>query len=311
MIKERNNLVSVILCAYNAEHYIADSIRSILAQTLENWELIIVDDCSTDSTYRIAQQLSDKDPRIRLLHNEENAGAYLSANIGLKHAKGEFVARLDADDISEPFRLEKQVDFLNAHPDIVLVGSGGYQLDDSGKRVRKINAISRDWIIKRLMTRLNLFIHSSILARRNAFEDVGGYREKFIYVADYDLCLRLSEKHRISNIPDHLTGWRTSASSITMKNHIMQRICADIAREFALERKQKGYDSYASTNFDEKIQEMLKGNYGRYLCDYGIYKAFFCKQYRDGIVELLKGIGRGGIPHNAIMRGIVQVLGKI
>ena len=307
----KKSRVSVIMSAYNAEKFVADSIRSILDQTYGNWEFIIINDCSSDNTSHIIEQFSNNDHRIKLIHNKENLGPYPSANIGLKYARGEFIARLDADDVSEPLRLEKQVNFLNTHPDTALVGSGAYLIDDLGRKGGKINVISRDSIVRKLMTRVNLFTHSSIIVRREVIEDVGGYREKFRYVADYDLYLRLIDIYKLSNVSDYLIGWRTPNTSITMRHHILQRIYADIACEFAFERKEKGYDSYDSMDFDEKIDVMMKKNYGRYRCEHGVYQALFMKQYKTGLVEILKGIRRGGFPYNAFMRGVVQIIARI
>jgi glycosyltransferase involved in cell wall biosynthesis len=307
----KKSLVSVVMSAYNAENFIADSIRSILDQTYDNWKLIIINDCSSDNTSQIIERFSDNDSRIKLIYNNENLGLTRSLNIGLKHAEGEFIARLDADDTSEPLRLEKQVNFLNTHSDIVLVGSGGYLINNLGHKVSRINVISRESVIRRFMTRLNLFIHSSIMVRRRIIEDIGWYRENFRYAQDYDLILRVNNKYMLSNIPDHLVGWRISSTSETMQHHILQRIYVDIAREFAFERKEKGYDSYGSMDFDEKINAMMKKNYGRYRCDYGVYQALFMKQYKMGLIEILKGIRNGGIPYNALMRGVVQVIARI
>jgi glycosyltransferase involved in cell wall biosynthesis len=307
----KKSLVSVIMSAYNAENFIAGSIRSILNQTYGNWEFTIINDCSSDNTTQIVEQFSDNDPRIKLIHNEENLGLTKSLNIGIKHAEGEFIARLDADDASEPSRLEKQVHFLKTHPYIVLVGSGAYLIDDSGHKICKINVISRDIIIRRLMTHVDLFMHSSILARKQVVKNMGGYREKFRYAQDYDLILRLSDKYTLSNIPEPLIRWRISKTSETMQHHSLQRIYADIAREFAFERKEKGYDNYDSMGVNEKINAMMKKNYGRYHCEYGVYQALFMKQYKTGLVEILKGIRRGGLPYNAFMRGVVEVIARI
>ena len=304
-------LVSVVMSAYNAEKFIVDSIRSILNQTYENWEFVIINDCSSDNTAQIVERFSDNDSRIKLIHNKENLGLTKSLNIGLTQAKGEFIARLDADDTSEPVRLEKQVKFLNTHPDTVLVGSAAHLIDASGLKIGKMNVISRDWVIERLMTHINLFIHSSILFRRNGIEGVGFYREKFRHTQDYDLILRLNDEYRLSNIPEYLICWRTTGASETMQHHTSQRIYADIAREFAFERKEKGYDSYDSVDVNEKFNVMLGKNYGRYCSEYGVYQALFMKHYKEGLVEILKGIRRGGFPNNAFMRGVVQVIARI
>jgi len=306
----KSGLVSIIISAYNAKNFIADAIGSILNQTYKEWEVILINDCSSDNTHRVVQRLFENIQRLKLIHNGEKLGPYPGANIGLKHAQGEFIARLDADDIAEPQRLEKQVNFLNTHPNVALVGSGAYLIDASGHKTGKIHAISRDIVIRKLLTRVNLFIHSSLLARRKAIEDVGGYRENFRYAADYDLFLRLSDKHIISNIPECLIRWRIIERGITIQHHILQRTYADIAREFAFERRKKGYDSYDHTDFPNKIRVMMEKNYGRYLCHRGVYKAFFSKQYREGLFNVLKGIRRGGIPYNSLMRAAVQIIAR-
>lgn len=307
----KKGLVSIVMSAYNVENFIADSIHSILDQTYDNWEFIIIDDCSSDCTSNIIEHFSNNDPRIKLIHNKDNLGLTKSLNIGIKHANGEFIARLDADDISEPLRLEKQVNFLNTNLNIMLVGSGAHLIDSLGHKIGEMKVISRESIIRRLMTHVNLFIHSSILIRREGIENIRCYREKFQYTQDYDLTLRLSDKYTLSNIPEPLIRWRTSETSVTMKHHSLQKIYADIAQEFAFERKEQGYDGYDSMDVDEKINAMLNKNYGRYQCEYGVYMALFSKRYKEGVIDILKGIKRGGFPYNAFMRGVVQVIAII
>ena len=308
----KKTLVSVVMSAYNAENFIADSIRSILDQTYENLEFIIINDCSSDNTAQIVERFSNNDSRIKLIHNKENLGLTRSLNIGLKHAEGEFIARLDADDPSEPSRLERQVDFLNNHADVSLVGSGAYLINKSGHKIGKMSVISRDGFIRKFIIYVNLFIHSSIMVRKKVIENVGGYREKFRYSQDYDLYLRLIDNnYTLTNIPEYLIKLGIRETCIMFNDLILQRIYVDIAREFANERKEKGYDSYDSKDFDEKINAMMKKNYGRYHCEYGVYQALFMKQYKTGLVEILQGIRRGGFPYNAFMRGVVQVIARI
>lgn len=300
------------MSAYNAENFISDSIRSILGQTYDNWELIILDDHSSDSTFQIVEGFSDINSRIKLIQNKENLGPYVSANIGLKHAKGEFIARLDADDISESLRLEKEVDFLNNNEGVSLVGSGAYLINESGAKVKRIHVISKDRCIRKLIMRVNPFIHSSIMLRKKELENVQGYSEKLRYSGDYDLYLRLIDNDRVlANISDPLVCWRVSVNGVTMQHHNLQRIYADIARELSFERKEKGYDSYESMNVDKKIDEMLKNNYWRYQCEYGAYQAIFMKQFKRGLFEVLNGIARGGFPYNALMQVGVQLLARV
>ena len=127
----KTHLVSVVMPVYNLENYIASSIRSILRQTYSNIELIIVDDCSTDNSYEIAQTF--KDERIRLFRNSENRGVVYSRNFAISKAKGEYIALNDGDDISHPRRIEYQVSYMEQHPDIGVLGTFAFIIDSKEK----------------------------------------------------------------------------------------------------------------------------------------------------------------------------------
>ena len=300
------------MAAYNAANHIEDSIRSIQNQTYKNWELVIIDDCSTDNTPQIIKNYSSLDTRIKYLRNKVNTGPYLSANRGLDYSKGDFIARLDSDDISEPSRLDLQVNYLDCHQDISLVGTGGYLIDEQGNRTSNLNVVSRQSLIKKIIKKVNPFIHSSILVRRDTILEIGGYRDRFRYAADYDLLLRLSDHYNLSNLPKHLVGWRIpNRNSITSKHHVSQRIYADIARQFAYERQDKGYDSYSQLGINT-IYEIIAQRYrGRYLCESGIYKIIFGKKYKEGLSEFFKGITKGGIPYNSMVRTGIQAISPL
>ncbi|WP_235284146.1 glycosyltransferase [Methanosarcina sp. 1.H.A.2.2] len=307
----KKDLVSVVMSAYNSEKFISDSISSILNQTYDDWELVIINDASSDNTLEIINQFSEKDLRIKVIDNEKNIGLTISLNVGIKNSNGEFVARLDSDDLAEPSRLEKQINYLHNHPDVGLVGSGAYLINSFGNKIGFMNVMSQPDFVNKFMNNLNPFIHSSIMVRRKALDDVGSYREKFRYSQDYDLILRLSDKYKLSNIAQPLIRWRVSDNSLTMQHHTLQRIYADIAREFAIERRNYSHDSYESIEFNNLIDEMKIKNQGRYLCDRGVYDLLFNRKYKDGCAELLKGISKGGFPYNSYYRGITQIISKI
>lgn len=113
--KDKKDLVSIIMPSYNCGRFVEDTIRSVQAQTYQNWEILFVDDCSTDDTIRIVSEMKDKDERIHLYQNVTNCGAAVSRNIALKAAKGRWIAFLDSDDLWEPEKLEKQIRFMEAH----------------------------------------------------------------------------------------------------------------------------------------------------------------------------------------------------
>lgn len=307
----KKDLVSVIMSAYNSEKFISDSISSILNQTYGYWEFVIVNDASSDNTLKIINHFSEKDPRIKVINNERNVGLTISLNVGINNSEGEFVARLDSDDLAEPSRLEKQLDYLRTHSDVGLVGSGAYLINNFGNKIGSLNVVSQPYFVDKFLINLNPFIHSSIMVRREALDDVGPYREKFRYSQDYDLILRLSDKYKLSNIALPLIRWRVSDGSLTMQHHTLQRIYADIAREFAIERRNFSRDSYESIEFNNLINEMKIRNQGRYLCDRGVYDLLFNKKYKNGCSELLKGISKGGFPYNSFYRGVTQIISKM
>ena len=135
----QNPLISILLASYNEQSYIADSIRSIQNQTLENWELIIIDDCSSDETVKIIKNFLKIDNRIKLIINKKDLGLAASLNIALRNAKADYIARADADDINLRERLQKQYDYLINNQNIDIVGTGAWLLNREGKRVKNIS----------------------------------------------------------------------------------------------------------------------------------------------------------------------------
>ncbi|MDD4353774.1 MAG: glycosyltransferase family A protein, partial [Candidatus Nanoarchaeia archaeon] len=131
----KNHRISVIMSAYNTERYIAEAIESILNQTFKDFEFIIIDDGSTDDSLKIIKRYVKKDRRIKLIHNKKNIGLTKSLNKGLKIAKGQYIARMDADDISLPQRFQIQYDFLEKNKDIFLIGTTAFLIDDKGDRL--------------------------------------------------------------------------------------------------------------------------------------------------------------------------------
>lgn len=214
--------VSVILPVYNAQTYLRESIDSILGQSFADFELIIINDGSTDSSLEIIS--SYKDPRIVLM-NQANAGLPITLNRAIRVAKGQYLARQDADDISLPNRLADQVTFLDSHPQCALLGSWAdiiveNSLTDRGLRHPHLNG---DIQVKLLF--FNCFVHSSVMIRKSALEKSGLYPEepeKFP-PEDYDLWLRIAKQFEVANIPHALLKYRELPNSISRsKLQIMQ-----------------------------------------------------------------------------------------
>ena len=188
-----NKLVSIIMGAYNEEKTIAKCIDSILAQTYKNWEFIICDDCSTDRTNEIVSEYAEKDSRIKLIKNKTNSKLATSLNNCLTVAKGEYVARIDADDIALPERLEKQVEFLNQHYEFAVVGSAVKVFD--GEKVL-FERFGKTEPTKEDVLHGPTFMHPTIMLRKRVYDDLGGYTvsQRTMRGQDWDLWFRFYAK---------------------------------------------------------------------------------------------------------------------
>lgn len=220
---------------YNKEKYLSKSIESILGQTFEDFEFLIVNDGSTDRTSEILCKY--KDPRIRIIENYENIGLTKSLNRGLEIATGEYVARQDADDISDSSRIEKQVRAFEEDKTLGLVGSFFNIIDEGGRILRTVIVPMEDRDIRRWILDHNPFCHGSTMFRKEAIQKVGGYRAYFKYAQDYDLWLRISEHYRVGNIGEVLYFWRKEKNSISGEKHFEQYQYAMLALMQAALRK--------------------------------------------------------------------------
>ena len=220
--------VSVLMGVYNEEDFLSESIDSILAQTVRDFEFLIVDDNSDDRSPEIIDSYDDD--RIQVIQNETNQGLTVSLNRALKHAQGRYIARQDADDISEPERLERQIQFLETHEQVAVVGTGALLIDDENKvvdrRVGYCNPDFEDFIDK------GHLIHGSIMARGSILEAVGGYDEFFRYAQDQDLWLRIAKDHPIANIPSSLYRHRIHDNSVYFSRKDESTMYGMLARDF-------------------------------------------------------------------------------
>ncbi len=201
------------MSVFNGEKFLRQSIDSILNQTFTDFEFLIIDDCSTDATLEIIQQYND--PRIRFVKNEKNIGLTKSLNKGLTLANGEYIARMDADDISMPERFEKQMRFFDQNPETAVLGTW-YAIinskgDTIGERHFPDNLTMNDFLTGNKIT------HGSVIFKKAIITDLGGYHECFEYVQDYDLWLRVVKQYPIRNIPEILYQLRFHDDSIASK----------------------------------------------------------------------------------------------
>jgi glycosyltransferase involved in cell wall biosynthesis len=208
--------VSVVMPVYNARRYVARAIRSVRSQTLRDWELLIFDDGSSDGTREILGEYAGRDARIRLFLNEHK-GYVPWLNEGLRQARGEFWARMDADDVAMPHRFEKQVAYLRQHADCVVVGADAMQFDAAGRPMGRLRVpLTHEQIEASLLEGLGeVLCHPVAMFRRDALRSVGGYRKECEPAEDVDLYLRLAEVGRLANLPDVLLRYRRHFTSVT------------------------------------------------------------------------------------------------
>lgn len=194
-------MVSIVMTVFNGEKHLCNSIESVLNQTYRNFEFIIVNDGSTDSTQTILYDYYVKDGRIIVINNEHKGIPY-SANLGICQAKGDFVARIDHDDIWMPHKLEHQVNFLESNPDIALLGSSVVPVDINGEVVSRFSRLfnnGEEFDSKRFRATILqncLICHSSSIYRKDAFNALGGYNTSFNTSLDYELWTRFASKYK-------------------------------------------------------------------------------------------------------------------
>jgi glycosyltransferase involved in cell wall biosynthesis len=211
------------MSVYNGERYVSKAIDSILQQTYTDFEFIIINDGSTDATEEIIRRY--KDPRIVYLH-QENLGLITSLNVGIEKSGGEYIARMDADDIAAPDRLEKQIGVCLKNPDYAVVGSYAIIIDEVGVAKGTMTYPPCTWQKIRTFSLLhNPFIHSSIMYKKTVVKAVGGYRASFKHIEDYELWTRIIHTYPCANIPELLLQYRTHGMQVTRtkKWHIRLR----------------------------------------------------------------------------------------
>lgn len=237
--------VSAVMSVFNGERFLAEVIESVLCQTYEDFRFIIVDDGSTDRSEQIIRGY--KDPRIRLIKLKENVGLPAALNRGIKLSDAQYIARVDADDPSFPDRFEKQVRFLDTHPDILVVGGAVVVVSEAGRRLCVLRHPCAPEEIQEALSKHNCIFHSAAMMRRSAFEKVGGYREQFLYAQDGDLWLRMSECGSLANLEEVIVRRTFRVDSPSLGRWYIQKMFSDAARELAEQRRVHGQDELERT----------------------------------------------------------------
>jgi len=245
--------ISVVMPAFNEERYLREAIESVLHQTFARFELIVVDDCSTDGSGDIIGRYAARDDRIVAVRNQQNLGRSRSRNLALEAAKGRYIAILDADDIALPSRLEREYACLEGNPGIYLVGTGIYKIDRAGQVVGSYQPPTNPVAVRRIMGRRCCVMHPSAMFRN---ERRYRYRDKFGYSQDYDLFLRmLSDGKDIANLPELLVKYRLDDGGQGWIKHAKRIMYSEKAKEFYRQRALGGEDGYDA--FDPQVIEAV------------------------------------------------------
>ncbi len=220
-------ILSVVMAVYNGEKYIKEAIDSILNQSYTDFEFIIINDGSTDNTLAILESYHDQ--RIKVI-SHQNVGHSKSLNVGIKEAKGEYIARIDADDRSLPERFSKQMDFLSIHPEVVLVGSNANIVDDDGNFLYTTQ-LSRLIDNAKIFEDYNPFISSSVIFKKDSCLKCGGYNEEIVHhFEDKLLWANMFHQGKLVNLNDILIDYRltpNSASNKTKKRYRLQKVISN------------------------------------------------------------------------------------
>lgn len=203
---------------YNAAEFLHEAVASILTQTYRDFELIVVDDASRDDSLSVLERLNDD--RVRIVRHLNNMGAAVSRNDALAMARGEYIAILDADDVSAPTRLARQVAFLDANPSVGLVGCAMYDVIDAGGDVLYTAYLPEtNDAIQRTLLEEWCFVHSSVMFRKTVQEGVGGYRPEFESAEDHDFLLRMLNRCQAHNLPERLVSYRFNPTGLSVTRH--------------------------------------------------------------------------------------------
>jgi glycosyltransferase involved in cell wall biosynthesis len=253
--------VTVLMSVYNDAEYLSDAIDSVLGQSFEDFEFIVVDDGSTDGSGDVVAGY--RDPRLVVVR-QAHRGLVGALNRGLSMARGRYVARQDADDVSLRDRLLKQAAFLDAHGDIALVGSAVGLIDEGGRLLREQAYPEEHSELCGLLEQvINPLPHSTVMFRRDAVIALGGYDERFPKAQDYALYLRLTEEFRVASIPEMLVLLRTRPDSVTFTDDQGDQLrSALLARSLALVRRLQpegaGGDPVAWAEFAERFERWFR-----------------------------------------------------
>jgi Glycosyl transferase family 2 len=211
-------VVSVVMSVFNGERFLEEAVESILNQSYREFEFILINDGSTDRSGEIMESFANKDSRLHVYH-QENKGFIEALNRGCTLARGKYIARSDADDIAMRDRLTWQVEFIEKHPEVGIVGGAVEVIDSTGKTLEtSVNPVDDRQIRSALLRGECPFWNSTVLMRKDAFVSAGEYRRIFTFAEDHDLFLRIADRYKLSNLTQILTKYRLHPGQMTVRH---------------------------------------------------------------------------------------------
>lgn len=247
-----NPLISVVMAVHNGEQFICEAIDSILRQTFKDFEFIIIDDGSTDSTPALLKEYQNRDPRIYIKKFVQNQGLTICLNAGIQLARGKYIARMDADDISLPYRFEEQIKYLDEHPGVAALGTGFTLVDEVGNHIKDYIFSIYPEVLKWNLLFSNPISHPSVMLHRSVINEIGGYDPQLRRAQDYDLWWRISFAGRLGNLKDIHLLLRQHSERVTNKHQGEQ---VDSARKI----KKKYLDMLLARDIPESVLDNIKG----------------------------------------------------
>lgn len=230
--------VSVVMPVRNCSRYVSEAAQSILSQSYSNLELIVIDDGSDDDTPEIIDELGNADRRLMLIR-QPPSGIVAALNEGIRASRGEFIARMDGDDVAVTNRIERQVAALDSNIDIAVIGTAATMIDGHGAQIGSMMyPTSPKAILDRLPT-ANCIAHPTVLMRKRVVDAFGGYRAPFAGCEDYDLWLRIAEKHSLANLPEPLLLYRMHDRQCTWRQY-EARILAELGAQACSKLRRAG-----------------------------------------------------------------------
>lgn len=290
--------ISVLMPVYNGGRFLRLAVESILAQSCRDFELIAIDDGSTDESSAYLEDVGRADARVRVFH-QENQGLVATLNRALHLAESPLVARMDADDIAEVDRLEKQAKLLAENHKIAAAGSAITLIDDEGQSIRVRRYPETSDAIRAHLEKDAALAHPSVMMRRDCVLAVGGYRPAFKHVEDYDLWLRLSEKYDLVNLPEPLLRYRIHDSKVSARYAADQIVGRRMAQFSASQRRGGRTDRLNDVSLS--LEDHLAGSEAlpftkAAACDLMLaYVRTNDPMFRDKLGAVLAALSRGGL----------------